>query len=95
MKKRGITRKKHGSGKRFSWEYFDSHGQRITSQKIIERCNKLVLAATSTGAILVPGRLEAILKMGAPIAVSSSASNSFLSTSQTTAAPLPSRPRPP
>ncbi len=31
-----------------------------------ERCNRLVLAATSTGAIMVPGRLEAILKMISP-----------------------------
>jgi poly(3-hydroxyalkanoate) depolymerase len=31
-----------------------------------DRCNKLVLAATSTGAIMVPGRLEAILKMVSP-----------------------------
>ncbi len=30
------------------------------------RCNRLVLAATSTGAIMVPGRLGAILKMVSP-----------------------------
>ncbi len=44
MTKKGITRKrKRGSGKRLSWEYFDSRGKRITSQTVIERCNKLVL----------------------------------------------------
>ena len=31
-----------------------------------DRCNKLVLAATSTGAIMVPGRPQAILKMVSP-----------------------------
>ncbi len=43
MEKKGITRKKRGSGKRLSWDYFDSRGKRITSEKVIERCNKLVL----------------------------------------------------
>ncbi len=41
--KKGITRKQRGSGKRLRWDYFDSRGKRITSQKVIERCNKLVL----------------------------------------------------
>ncbi len=41
--KKGITRKKHGSGKQLRWNYFDSHGKRITNEKVIERCNKLVL----------------------------------------------------
>jgi poly(3-hydroxyalkanoate) depolymerase len=31
-----------------------------------DRCNKLVLAATSAGAIMVPGRLGPILKMASP-----------------------------
>ena len=31
-----------------------------------DRCNKLVLAATSAGAIMVPGRLRAILKLVSP-----------------------------
>jgi poly(3-hydroxyalkanoate) depolymerase len=31
-----------------------------------DRCNRLVLAATSAGAIMVPGRLAAILKMASP-----------------------------
>ena len=43
MAKKGITRKKRGSGKGLAWDYFDSRGKRITSQKVIERCNKLVL----------------------------------------------------
>jgi pimeloyl-ACP methyl ester carboxylesterase len=39
-----------------------------------DRCNKLVLAATSTGAIMVPGRLEAILKMSVHAAISTQSS---------------------
>ena len=41
--KKGITRKKRGAGKRFTWEYFDPRGKRIAEAKVIERCNKLVL----------------------------------------------------
>lgn len=42
-KKKGITRKRHGSGKPIVWHYFDSRGKRITTQKVIDRCNKLAL----------------------------------------------------
>lgn len=31
-----------------------------------ERCNKLILAATSTGAIMVPGKLKVLLRMASP-----------------------------
>jgi DNA topoisomerase-1 len=40
---KGITRKKHGSGKKVAWEYHDARGKKITDAKVIERCNKLVL----------------------------------------------------
>jgi DNA topoisomerase I len=43
MMKKGITRKKRGSGKRLCWDYFDARGKRITNEKVIERCNELVL----------------------------------------------------
>ena len=43
MNKKGITRKKRGSGKRFAWDYFDVRGKRITDAKVIARCNELVL----------------------------------------------------
>jgi DNA topoisomerase-1 len=42
MKRRGITRKKRG-GKAIRWDYFDAQGKRIASQKVIDRCNALVL----------------------------------------------------
>jgi DNA topoisomerase-1 len=43
MKKEGITRKRRGSGKRVTWDYFDPRGKRITDKKAIDRCNKLAL----------------------------------------------------
>lgn len=44
MKKKGISRKKRPTAnKKFTWEYFDHSGKKISNQKIIERCNKLVL----------------------------------------------------
>ncbi len=43
MKKRGISRKKRKAGKKLLWEYYDPRGKRISNEKIIERCNKLVL----------------------------------------------------
>lgn len=44
MKKKGISRKKRpASNKKFTWEYYDHTGKKIANQKIIERCNKLVL----------------------------------------------------
>ena len=43
MHKKGITRKKRGSGKKIAWDYFDPRGKKITDAKVIERCNKLVL----------------------------------------------------
>lgn len=42
-KKKGITRKKVGRGKKIRWDYFDANGKKITSPKVIERCNKLAL----------------------------------------------------
>jgi DNA topoisomerase I len=42
MNKKGITRKRR-SGKAVRWDYFDARGKRITDQKVIDRCNKLVL----------------------------------------------------
>lgn len=43
MDKKGISRKKRKSGKKLLWDYFDPNGKLITDQKIIDRCNKLVL----------------------------------------------------
>ncbi len=47
MAKKGITRKKRiirkAGKKTFAWDYYDQRGKLITSNKIIERCNKLVL----------------------------------------------------
>ncbi len=43
MKKKAITRKKRKPGKKLVWEYYDHNGKLISNQKIIERCNKLVL----------------------------------------------------
>jgi DNA topoisomerase I len=40
--KKGISRKKRKT-KALVWDYFDSQGKRIKDQKIIDRCNKLVL----------------------------------------------------
>lgn len=42
MKKAGITRTRR-AGKAIRWDYFDARGKRIRDQKVIERCNKLVL----------------------------------------------------
>ncbi len=42
MKKRGISRKKRKTQK-LTWEYYDHMGKKISNQKIIERCDKLVL----------------------------------------------------
>ncbi|MEQ8359563.1 MAG: DNA topoisomerase IB [Cytophagales bacterium] len=47
MAKKGITRKKRtirkAGKKTFAWDYYDQRGKLINSNKIIERCNKLVL----------------------------------------------------
>ena len=40
--KKGITRKRKRSAK-VAWDYFDQKGRRITSPKVVDRCNKLVL----------------------------------------------------
>ena len=42
MSKKGITRKRK-KGNKVSWDFFDHRGKLIRDQKIIERCNKLVL----------------------------------------------------
>jgi DNA topoisomerase I len=45
MGKKGISRKKKKSANKkiLKWGYFDAKGKLIANQKIIERCNKLVL----------------------------------------------------
>lgn len=43
MEEKGISRKKRKSGKKLHWDYYDHKGNRISNQKTIERCNKLVL----------------------------------------------------
>ena len=43
MEKKGISRKKRTSGKKLVWDYFDPKGKSISDQKVIDRCNKLVL----------------------------------------------------
>lgn len=42
MKKGGISRKKRKTQK-LTWEYYDHTGKKISNQKTIERCDKLVL----------------------------------------------------
>jgi DNA topoisomerase-1 len=42
VEKKGISRKRRRT-KAVSWEYFDAHGKLITSAKVTDRCNKLVL----------------------------------------------------
>jgi DNA topoisomerase I len=45
MEKKGISRKKSRAfnKKKLKWDYYDAKGKLISNQKIIERCNKLVL----------------------------------------------------
>ena len=43
MEKKCISRKRRKSGKKLAWDYYDHNGNLISNQKIIERCNKLVL----------------------------------------------------
>ncbi len=43
MQKKGISRKKAKAGKKLVWHYFDHRGKKISNQKVIDRCNKLVL----------------------------------------------------
>src|SRR5690606_14159321 len=43
MQKKGISRKKAKAGKKLTWHYFDHRGKKISNQKLIDRCNKLVL----------------------------------------------------
>jgi DNA topoisomerase I len=43
MRKKGISRKRKTTGKKVAWDYFDTKGRLIRDQKIIDRCNKLVL----------------------------------------------------
>jgi DNA topoisomerase I len=45
MEKRGISRKKRKTSNKkvLKWDYYDTKGKLISNQKIIERCNKLVL----------------------------------------------------
>ena len=44
MPKKGISRKRRKAIKtRVAWDYFDEKGKRISSSKIIDRCNALVL----------------------------------------------------
>lgn len=44
MSKKGISRKhNHAIKTRMAWHYFDHKGKRITTQKVIDRCNALVL----------------------------------------------------
>lgn len=43
MEKKGISRRKSGTGKKLTWIYYDHKGKKISNQKTIERCNKLVL----------------------------------------------------
>lgn len=43
MEKKGISRKKRKSGKKLVWDYYNPQGKLISDQKIIDRCNKLVL----------------------------------------------------
>jgi len=42
MEKKGISRKRK-AGKKVAWDYFDPRGHKIKKDKIIDRCNKLVL----------------------------------------------------
>lgn len=44
MERKGISRKrKKGNKKILAWDYFDAKGRLVSDQKIINRCNKLVL----------------------------------------------------
>ncbi len=45
MEKKGISRKKRKANNKkiLKWDYYDAKGKLISNQKIIERCNKLVL----------------------------------------------------
>ena len=43
MEKKGISRKKRKAGKKLAWDFFDPNGKLIRDQKVIDRCNKLVL----------------------------------------------------
>lgn len=43
MEKKGISRKKRKTARKLVWDYFDVRGKLILNQKIIDRCNKLVL----------------------------------------------------
>lgn len=54
MKKKGITRKKRGSRKQITWDYFDPSGKRITSPKVIDRLNKLALPPAWTNVWISP-----------------------------------------
>ena len=42
MEKKGISRKKR-RGKKLVWDYYDHNGKLISSSKIKDRCNQLVL----------------------------------------------------
>jgi hypothetical protein len=47
MSEKGITRKKRGSGKRFTWDYFDPRGKRIANAgEILTRVVKTRANAT-------------------------------------------------
>ncbi|MEO7989977.1 MAG: DNA topoisomerase IB [Chryseolinea sp.] len=54
MEKKGISRKKRRSGKKLAWDYYDHNGKLISNQKIIERCNKLVLPPAWEDVIISP-----------------------------------------
>lgn len=43
MQKTGISRKRKKSSAKVAWDYFEPSGKLIRDQKIIERCNKLVI----------------------------------------------------
>jgi len=47
LEKKGISRKKRtirsGGKEKIAWDYFDTKGKRLTSKKIVDRCNLLVL----------------------------------------------------
>jgi DNA topoisomerase I len=43
MKKKGISRKRKKSGEKVAWDYYSATGVLIRDQRIVERCNKLVL----------------------------------------------------
>src|SRR3954465_11408219 len=56
MEKKGISRKRKRSvSKKIVWDYFDATGKLIKDQKIIDRCNKLVLPPAWEEVWIAPG----------------------------------------